>query len=192
MKIKIPATLFTLLLTLICAQNTTAQTVPFRVKSQWGLSDLSGKLLSKVQYDSIELVSRLSSNILVWKNKKVGVIDPKGKWGAFCHRNSVMYRYTDTTTYNLIPFEYDSIVRDPNSSFYLVRKNNLIGAVSTRTYQLVAQPKYKSISATYNDFNTYEVSTLEDNPLPKIIFSVITTDNKFGYVNAAGFEYFKD
>jgi hypothetical protein len=161
-----------------------------RINGKWGARKTNGKLLVPYKYEDINLtitdMQSMNTPCLELYAFKLN-----GKWGMIGHKNEAYYHYNDTTTYNLLPFEYDKIASSINRTFYLVTKNNWVGIANLSKPESGLKPKYKCIYSYHHELISSLAATNNETS-PKIIFSVITANNKFGYVSENGLEYFKD
>lgn len=108
---------------------------------KYGLLQESGKLLIPCEYDTITLETRYEGQwyegidyayklAILKRNGKVAIADEEGKI--------------------IVPFDYDD-AKAVNKSVAAVSQNGLWGWVSTKTGQLLQEPKFEYVTNFYND-----------------------------------------
>jgi len=135
---KNPGGIFIIIFSFTIINSALSQSVPFRQKNLWGLSDLKGNLISPAKYDSIEFTYSRTKNTVskVWKAKKTGLIDVKGKEIL----SPVYESVSDNTDFiivgknnkygifnykglNILPMIYDKIETEQQGYIYLTQKS---------------------------------------------------------------------
>jgi hypothetical protein len=127
------------LIVIVFCLNINGQSVPYRIKNLWGLSDLKGNIISPAKYDSIEFINPHFNRARVWKAKKMGMINEKGQEIISPVYDDVTDRYDyirvinnkksgmfSVNGKNILPIQYDEF-KDENYNFVIIRKNSKEG-----------------------------------------------------------------
>jgi hypothetical protein len=105
------------------------QSVPYRLKNLWGLSDLKGNLVSQVKYDSIEFIIPRYKMGKIWKANRIGYINETGK--------------------EILAPVYDDV---NDESKYLKVKNNNKKGIFNYQGNCILPVQYDELETVYNNF----------------------------------------
>lgn len=139
---------------------------------KWGAVNLAGQTLIPIEYDSIDIKTmkfqgRGGQSFIVQKN---------GKWGVIGNANK--FRKIGAPNEIRVPFEYDSIRRNVNHTYFILSQNKKFGVVRTNDFKLIVEPLYPAIKDTFRRVNKFA------------IFFITLENGEEVYVGENGVEFF--
>lgn len=141
---------------------------------KWGTINLAGQILIPSEYDSIDVKSMKFQG----RGGQTFIVQKNGKWGVIGNANK--FRKIGAPNEIRIPFEYDSIRRNVNHSFYIVSKNGKFGIVNPKNFKVIVPTLYPQIKDTFKRVNSFAV------------FSIILDNGEEVFVGENGVAYFSD
>jgi len=141
---------------------------------KWGAINLAGQTIIPTEYDSIDVKSMKFQG----RGGQSFVVQKNGKWGVIGNPNK--FRKVDVPNTIKVPFEYDSIRRNVNHTYYIVSQKEKFGVINSKNFELIVKPLYTKIRDTFRRVNNFA------------IFFITLENGEEVYVGENGVEFFSN
>ena len=149
-----------------------------KYKNKWGAIDRKGKTIIDMEYSDIDIKSMSFQSFRTKPYKQIFFVKKNDKWGVIGSTNK--FRKFENKNEVLIPFKYDEIRKNVNTSFLIVKLENKYGVILSENLKLITEIKYSNIKNTYNTVDKF------------ILINTIDENGKILFVGQNGVEFFED